>query len=522
MNHLQKIKPTKAVVLRMAADALIVNFALIAALSLHFVSVTVTSQPTAAESQKLFRELCWGYFSSGWLLTGISLVVFAMSGFYTYGRSYQGKYKALVILHAVLNSFLVYTLLIYLFWERLQMVTIPRSALLLAFAITLGLSLAARTWTFLWESVVRPERESRVDLRPETGKNVLVIGGAGYIGSALLPKLLNGGYKVRVLDLFLYGKGPIRDVMDHPNLELVSGDFRQVQKVVEAMRGMDAVIHLGAIVGDPACDLDENVTLTVNVSATQMIAQVAKAVGIRRFIFASTCSVYGACDDILDEKSEVIPISLYGHTKLAAERGLEKMADESFNPTILRFATIYGLSGRTRFDLVVNLLSAKAKVDGKITIHGGNQWRPFVHVDDAANAVYMSLKAPLELVAGETFNVGSDEQNRTITQIGEMIRDQVVGSQLVLSENVTDRRNYRVSFGHIRNTLQFRPKWTLEQGIHQVVEAVANGAIRDYNDAQYSNVKYLSQSGAIEIVRVDDDWARELSKSRTEPELVGS
>lgn len=283
---------------------------------------------------------------------------------------------------------------------------------------------------------------------------------------------------------------------------------------------MDAVVHLGAIVGDPACDLDETVTINVNLGATQMIAQVAKATGIRRFVFASTCSVYGANDDILDERSEVKPISLYGQTKLAAERGLQSMADANFTPTILRFGTIYGLSGRTRFDLVVNLLAAKGKIDGQITVFGGSQWRPFVHVDDAALGVFKALETPLAIAGNQIFNVGSDEQNRTIRQIGELIHEQLPAADLIVEENDVDKRNYRVSFAKIRNQLGFEPSWTLENGIRQVVEAVANGDVQDYRDAKYSNVKFLRESGAIEIISVDDDWSRELNESRTSPQYA--
>ncbi len=334
MASLSEFKLSRAALLRIAADAVMVNTALILALVFNFLFVTLTGGQSAQDNQKNFQELAMGYVSTAPLLTAICLTVFALSGFYSYGRSYQGRYKALVILQAVANSFLIFTLLIYLIWERFGLPTIPRSSLLIAFLITTAMCLAARTWTFLWEKFVRPEKSPVAGLVGAEGKHVLVIGGAGYIGSALLPKLLSSGYRVRVLDLFLYGKDPIRDVVNHPQLELLEGDFRNVQKVVEAMRGVDSVIHLGAIVGDPACDLDSNITLTVNLSATQMIAQVAKATGIRRFIFASTCSVYGASDEILDERSEVEPISLYGRTKLAAEKGLRKMVDENFNPTI--------------------------------------------------------------------------------------------------------------------------------------------------------------------------------------------
>jgi nucleoside-diphosphate-sugar epimerase len=343
------------------------------------------------------------------------------------------------------------------------------------------------------------------------GRHILVIGGAGYIGSALLTKLLDKGHRVRLLDLMVFGDEPIRHVAGHKNLEIITGDFRHVESIVEAIQGVDTVIHLGAIVGDPACSLDEALTIDVNLCATRMIAELAKANGIDRFIFASTCSVYGACDEILDERSMVRPISLYGQTKLASEQVLFKMATDRFKPTVVRFATIYGLSGRTRFDLVVNLLAAKAKIEGKITVNGGAQWRPFVHVDDAAAAVADIVEAPREVVGGEIFNVGSNEQNYTITQIGELVHEQVMSAELLINENDTDRRNYRVNFSKIRNLLNFQPKWTVEQGISQVLEAIASGDVEDYREAKYSNVKFLTESANASAVR--DNWARRLIES---------
>ena len=228
---------------------------------------------------------------------------------------------------------------------------------------------------------------------------------------ALLPKLLDRGYHVRLLDLFLFGKGPIVDVIGHPNLQIVHADFRHVDRIVQAMNGMDEVIHLGAIVGDPACSLDQELTVEVNLMAVRMIAEVAKGSGIRRFCFASTCSVYGASDEFLEERSHLHPLSLYARSKLASEKVLTQMADEQFSPVILRLGTVYGLSGRTRFDLVINLLTAKAVKEGKITVFGGGQWRPFLHVNDAALALLKAVEAPTDLIHGQVFNVGSNEQN---------------------------------------------------------------------------------------------------------------
>jgi nucleoside-diphosphate-sugar epimerase len=169
------------------------------------------------------------------------------------------------------------------------------------------------------------------------------------------------------------------------------------------------------------------------------------------------------------------------------------------------------LSGRTRFDLVVNLLAAKAKIDGEITVHGGDQWRPFVHVEDAARAVAMVLDSPPELVANQTFNVGSNEQNYTIAQIAELVHDQVLSAKVLVSDAAADIRNYRVDFSRIRNQIGFQPQWTVEAGIHQVLEAIASGDVTDYRDPQYSNVKFLTEAGTTGLAR--NHWAHELIRS---------
>jgi nucleoside-diphosphate-sugar epimerase len=377
-------------------------------------------------------------------------------------------------------------------------------ALALAWLFSMGLLAGARVWNQIWKRTADLTLTSQGDGAPV----VLVIGGAGYIGSALVPKLLRAGYRVRVLDILLFGDSSLADVRGHKRLEVIQEDFRHWDKVYVAMRDADAVVHLGAIVGDPACTIDENATIDINLIATHMIATLAKLLHIPRFVFASTCSVYGACDEILDERSEVRPVSLYGHTKFASEKVLRSIADATFGPTILRFATIYGLSGRTRFDLVVNLLTAKAKIDGQITIHDGDQWRPFIHVDDAAQAIVDVLNSPLEIVAHDVFNVGSNEQNYTIRQIGDLIHQQVIAAELTESRTANDRRNYRVDFGKIRNLINFSPKWTIEAGIGQVLESIASGQVLDYKDPRYSNVAFLTREGTRGLSR--DQWARDL------------
>ncbi len=324
---------------------------------------------------------------------------------------------------------------------------------------------------------------------------VLVTGGGGFIGSALLPMLLQNGYKVRILDLLMYGLEPIKPWLDHPGLEIVQSDIRHRGVVREAMHDADAVVHLGAIVGDPACDLDENLALEINLTATNTLASLARESRVEHFIFASTCSVYGASDVMLDELSSIQPVSVYARTKAAAESTLISLADERFSPVILRFATIYGLSGRFRFDLVVNLLTAKAMLDNVITVYGGNQWRAFVHVADAARSIIRVLGAPAQTVRGEIFNVGSTGQNYTIEDIGNIIKNMIPQASIVRTGDLIDPQNYRVNCDKIQQALNYYPQWTIEQGVEQVRQVIQEGQVKDYKEARYSNVKFLSCGG---------------------------
>jgi nucleoside-diphosphate-sugar epimerase len=541
----------------MLADAALLQLALLGGLLVRFLLlVLVEDSSTINNPGAVALDYLGLYCRVAWPLTAVCLIVFYWNGFYTYGRHYQSRYKALVVSQAVTISFVLFFFLQNYFApstdatratesvavqdaepsaenegelqttvtardagpsdenqgeSQASITEFPRGAVFASWLFAVVLLVGARVWTHLWRRTIHPEGEAFSRRQSGQGRRVLVIGGAGYIGSALLPKLLERGYEVRLLDLLLFGESPIADYLDHPQVELIQGDFRHVENVVRAIRDIDSVIHLGAIVGDPACSLDEELSIDVNLSATRMIAELAKAANVDRFIFASTCSVYGACDEMLDEYSEVKPVSLYGHTKLASERVLRSMADERFTPTIVRFSTIYGLSGRTRFDLVVNLLAAKAKIEGEITVHGGDQWRPFVHVDDAARAVSMILDSPLELVGNQIYNVGSNDQNYTIQQIAELVLEQVVTAHIAVSDEAVDIRNYQVEFGKIRNQVGFEPRWTVEAGIQQVLEAIASGEVADYRDTRYSNVKFLTEAGTTGLAR--DNWARELIRS---------
>lgn len=504
------------IVLRIVADTILVNLAILTSLAARLLWIVGFANPQPeVDYNRIFWDYLRAYGNSAWLLTLICLVIFSLSGFYTYGRFYRGRYKVVIVIQAVSLAYLVFGLLTYLsqglFFGFLKgFLNFPRVALILSWGLSIALLIAARAWASLWENVMRVEQSLARRPKEYKVRNVLVIGGAGYIGSALVPKLLDKGYRVRVLDLLLYGTEPLEKWLDHPHLEVTQVDFRQIDKVVEAMRDIDAVIHLGGIVGDPACALDEALTVEINLMATRMIAEVAKGSGVGPFVFASTCSVYGASDHMLDERSELKPVSLYARCKIASERVLLQMADDRFSPVILRFGTIYGLSGRTRFDLVINLLAAKAFVDGEITIFGGDQWRPFLHVDDAARAVMMVLAAPLSVVRSQIFNVGSNEQNYTIRQIGEFVQRHVPSAKLVSRGEDVDPRNYWVNFHKFARALGFTPKYTVDEGIEQVIQAIESGKVADYRDARYSNVKFLTEEGIYRLARHENGWAYQL------------
>jgi nucleoside-diphosphate-sugar epimerase len=317
-------------------------------------------------------------------------------------------------------------------------------------------------------------------------ERVLVLGGAGYVGSALVPLLLSRGYKVRVLDRLLFGIEPLDAVLKHPNFELIVGDVRDIQSVVGAVRECDAVIDLAAIVGDPACAINKQLSVEVNRAATRMLIEICKGYGVRRLVFASTCSVYGASDYLVDELTEPAPISIYAETKVASEQLLLEAASSTFDPVILRLGTLFGLSPRPRFDLMVNLLTARAAQMGKITIFNGEQWRPFLHVCDAARALLIALEASSAIVSREVFNVGDYRMNFRLSAVSQMIADLIPSVEIEYIEN-GDKRNYRASFDKIHSKLGFVCERTLESGILEIYEAIGTHQITDYTDSRFNN-----------------------------------
>jgi nucleoside-diphosphate-sugar epimerase len=329
-------------------------------------------------------------------------------------------------------------------------------------------------------------------LRPSNGSvgTVLVIGGAGYVGSVLCGQLLDRGYTVRALDPLLFGDDGVAPYRENDRFTLVEGDMRSIETLMDAIEGVDAVVHLGGLVGDPASSLDPSRTLALNLHSVKLAADVCRYHQINRFLFASTCSVYGRDenDDLLTEESPLNPVSLYARTKIESERELLAM-NGNFAPTVLRMATIYGLSPRMRFDLVVNLLTAKAHTEGTVPIFGGEQFRPNVHVADAARAYVDCLEAPIEAVDHEVFNVGSNAQNYRIEEVGHIVADAVPEATLDLQADREDERSYRVDFSKIRETLGYEVEHTIEEACEEIRTAFENGEFEDYTATRYSNYK---------------------------------
>lgn len=332
---------------------------------------------------------------------------------------------------------------------------------------------------------------TRNRLAQKVGPKVLVIGGAGYIGSVLCRRLLEHGYEVRVLDRLLFGEEPIRELLGRSRFEFIRGDFRDAATVGGSLRGIGAVIHLGGIVGDHACSIDQEMTKQTNYAATALIAQRCKRSGVSRLLYASTCSVYGVNEEVVNETSAANPVSLYGASKLGSENILLASRGETFHPTVLRLGTIFGWSPRPRFDLVVNLLAAKAFFEKKVVIYNKAQWRPFVHVTDICRAFQSALEAPLEKVSGEVFNVGSDGMNHRLGEVGEAIR-RIDRRLRVTHESNLDVRNYRVSFEKIRTALGYECSVSLADGVRQILQRLKAGTIADYTAAAYCNHKVIA------------------------------
>ena len=479
----------KEVTQRLVADFVIIHASMMGALLISVAYRTALGH--GPEARSLIEVFTRHYLAFFWLLSPIFPIVFFLNGFYTHKRAYTGGRKAWVVLRGVITAIVLFfgaNVLLFGYTDIGRSVILPFMAL-----AGVGLTLARLIKAYFELHFVVKRRD--VLLMRESKGRVLVVGGAGYIGSLLVERLLEDGYSVRVLDCLLYGDEALRSVQNHPGFELIVGDCRKIQDVVRAMRGVDSVIHLAAIVGDQACDEDHETALEINYAATRMLVEIAKGHGVSRFLFASSCSVYGATDLELDEKAAVQPLSLYARTKVDSERALLEAGSDAFHPTVLRFATVFGLSYRPRFDLAVNVLTAKAWREGVVTINNKEQWRPFIHVRDLVEAIVQVLQAPVRLVSGEVINVGDQRLNHTLADVVDIIRGVFPAVQVEYIES-PDRRNYRVRFDKLLRKTGFRARYTVLDGVEEMKKALDESVIADYTDVRYHNQRYLKTVGS--------------------------
>ncbi len=325
--------------------------------------------------------------------------------------------------------------------------------------------------------------------------HVLVTGGAGYLGAVTAAELLEHGHRVTVLDSLLHGGEALLPLYTRDGFRFIQGDVRDSEAVERALEQAEGIVHLAAIVGDPACKRDPDTAREVNQDASLALFERARALGADRFVFASTCSNYGRMADpesYVDETAELSPVSLYAETKVAVERALlERSEGDGRGPAIteLRFATLYGLAPRMRFDLTVNEFSAELLRKRTLEVYGEQFWRPYVHVRDAARAIRSVLEADRGRVAGEVFNVGDTSENYRKADLVELIRERLEGDvEIKRVEVAEDPRDYRVSFAKIEEQLEFAITRTVPDGIAEVLAAVGAGVIRDPSDPRWRNI----------------------------------
>lgn len=323
-------------------------------------------------------------------------------------------------------------------------------------------------------------------------KKVLVSGGAGYIGSVLVRLLLEKGFAVRVIDKLSFGGEPLLDWLNHPQFEFVKGDIRSEADVTAALQGVDAVAHLAAIVGDPACAREPELARATNFDASVQFYNLAEKAGVKRFVFASTCSNYGKMEDpegFVNEDSQLAPVSLYAETKVAVEKFL--LGQERGNtckPVCLRFSTVYGISMRPRFDLTVNEFTRELALGRELVVFGEQFWRPYCHVVDLARSVVAVLEAPEEKVAYDVFNVGDTAENYQKKMIVDAILEQLPDSRVKYVSKNEDPRDYRVNFSKIKERLGFTITMRVPDGIRQIRQVISAGFLNDPDDARYRNI----------------------------------
>lgn len=331
---------------------------------------------------------------------------------------------------------------------------------------------------------------------PNQFKHILVTGGAGYVGSRLVPKLLDSGYKVTVLDLYIYGKEVFGEYHKNTNLTEVCGDIRNTETVKNAMKGCDAVIHLACISNDPSFDLDPELGKTINFDAFEPMVQIAEEEGVKRFIYASSSSVYGIKDEPnVTEELELTPLTDYSKYKADCETILKNHAKDGFETVIIRPATVCGYSSRLRLDLTVNILTTHAFYNRKIKVFGGKQLRPNIHIDDMVDAYLCVLDADKDKVDGKTFNVGY--QNLPVLEIAELVKKQFnLGDIEIEIVPTDDNRSYHVSSDKIAKELGFVPKRTIEHAIVDLKNAFEKELVKNpFDNEIYYNIKQMQGIG---------------------------
>jgi nucleoside-diphosphate-sugar epimerase len=344
---------------------------------------------------------------------------------------------------------------------------------------------------------------------------VLVSGHDGYIGSVLVPELIASGHEVVGIDTFLY-----RDCTfgkeGGPEIHALARDVRDVE--VDDLVGFDAVIHLAAISNDPVGDLNPECTLAVNHRGSLHLAQTAKAAGVTRLLFSSSCSLYGASDGaVLDERASLQPVTVYGLSKVLAERGIARLADDTFSPTFLRNATVYGASPKLRGDLVVNNLVGYAVTTREIRLMSdGTPWRPLIHVQDVCRAFVSVLEAPRDVVHNEAFNVGAGSENYQIRDVAEIVREVVPTSSITLADGAgPDVRNYRVSFEKLSASLpSFVPSWNVRSGVEELsgFYAGAGLTIEDLTGPRAQRIEQIKQLLSGGLISADLRWMSTVPK----------
>jgi len=321
---------------------------------------------------------------------------------------------------------------------------------------------------------------------------VLVTGGAGYVGAVLVPKLLAAGHRVRVLDLYLYGRDVLHSVADHPGLQQIVGDIRDPAVVRQAMQGCQSVIHLACISNDPSFELDPALGKSINYDCFAPLVRAAKEAGATRFVYASSSSVYGVKEtENVTEDLPLAPLTDYSNYKALCEEQLLAAREPGFTALILRPATVCGWSPRLRLDLSVNILTHHALRKGKITVFGGEQKRPNIHIDDVTDLYVKSLQWPAEAIDGKIYNAGYD--NLKINEIAELVRE-VVGRNVAIERTPTDDlRSYHISSERIKRELGFTTRRSIADAVRDLVAAFGDGRIPEPDHARYYNIKTMQQ-----------------------------